>query len=85
MKQPRFIMAGIGGLILETPIPLSFEQREASRQYAIATYSKRVLQVPAGPRREGLYNVIKALKENNFVERAVPAYDCDREALIYGK
>lgn len=84
MKQPRFIMTDIG-LVLETPVPLSFRQRDATRKYAIEVYSKRVLQVPSGSRREGLYNIIKLLNEDNFVERPIPAHDCDREAIIYGK
>jgi hypothetical protein len=84
MKQPRFILTDIG-LILETPMPLSSMQREAARRYAMTTYTKRVLQVPAGQRRENLYRVITALKNNDFLERAVPAHDCDREALIYGQ
>lgn len=83
MKQPRFIMTNMG-LILETPIPLNPMQREAARQFAVSSYSSRVFKVPSGERRENLLKVIQALKENNFLERAVPAHDCDQEVILHG-
>jgi len=83
MKQPRFIMTD-NGLILETAIPLSNGQREAARVFAVKTYADRVFRVPAGDRREGLLKVIDALKKNNFMERAIPAYDSDREVILHG-
>lgn len=83
MKQPRFIMTD-NGLILETAIPLSNAQREAARVFAINTYANRVFRVPAGERREGVLKVLDALKRNDFMERAVPAHDCDKEVILHG-
>lgn len=82
MKPPRFIQTD-EGLILETAIPLSRFQREAARQYAEQEYRRR-LKGLTGDRRAALVKVIEALRRGDFVERAVPAHDCEKEALLYG-
>jgi len=83
MKVPRFILSA-NGLVLETPIPLSARQREAARLFAMAEYKRRLSGL-TGTRREILVNTIHALQRGDFVERAIPAHDCDKEVLIYGK
>jgi len=83
MKPPRFILAE-QGLILETAIPLSFPQREAARAFAITEYKRRLSGL-TGDRREALVKVIQLLIRNDFIERAIPAHDCDKETVIYGK
>lgn len=82
MKPPRFIQTEIG-LVLETAIPLSPIQREAARQYAEKEYRRRLPGL-TGDRRAALVKVIEALRSGDFIERAVPANEWDKEALIYG-
>ena len=84
MKIPRFYMTDDYGLILETPIPLTPRQREACRQFAIKEYKRRLTGIPAGDRRDSLVRVITNLIKNNFIERAIPQYDCDKEAILHG-
>lgn len=82
MKPPRFIMTD-KGLILETAIPLSRFQREAARNYAETEYRRR-LKGLTGDRRDALVKVIEALRRGDFMERAVPANDYDKEVVLYG-
>ena len=84
MKMPRFYMSDMG-LILETPIPLSARQRLAVADYAEKEYRRRLIGLPAGDRRDGIVKVIDALRRGDFLERPIPAHDCDKEAIAYGQ
>jgi len=82
MKQPRFIPTE-AGLILETPIPLNRVQRAAVAQYAEAEYRRR-LKTLTGDRRAAMVKVIEAIRSGDFLERAIPAHECEKESTLYG-
>ena len=83
MKVPRFYLSDMG-LILETPVPLSDRQRDAVAKYAEAEYRRR-LKTARGDIRDATIKIITALRSGNFLERPIPAHDCDKEAIAYGQ
>jgi hypothetical protein len=80
MKPPRFIPTA-DGLILETPIPLSPMQVAAVASWAEQEYRRR-LKGLTGDRRAALVRVIEDVRARRFVERPIPAHDCDREVIL---
>jgi hypothetical protein len=84
MKAPRFILTDSHGLILEAAIPLTLRQREAARSFAEREYRRRLVGLPSGDRRDALVRVIEKLIRGDFTERAVPAYDFDKEVILHG-
>ncbi len=84
MKPPRFYMTDDYGLILETPIPLTPMQREASRVFAIKEYKRRLIGIPSGDRRDAIVKIIYLLNKNNFMERIIPMTDSSKEVVLHG-
>lgn len=71
------------GLMLDTPIPLTKEQRFAVARWAENEYRRR-LKTERGDKRDGIVKVIEALRQDKFIERPVPAHDCEKERVLYG-
>ena len=84
MRPPRFYMTDDYGLILETPIPLTPMQREASRVFAIKEYKRRLIGLPSGDKRDSIVRVIDRLNKNNFLERIIPISDSSKEVVLHG-
>jgi hypothetical protein len=83
MNVPRFHLTE-HGLMLDTPIPLSPIQRRAVADYAEKEYRRRI-KTETGSKREAMVRIIQDLRSNNFVERPIPAHDCEQERVLYGQ
>ena len=81
MRPVRFVWSE-HGLILETPAPLSPHQRERARVFAMRVFEQRHRALPRGDRREAVARVLAALRERAFVDRPVPATDCERDLIL---
>lgn len=84
MKVPRFYLTDDHGLVLETAIALSPLQRNVVRDFAIKEYKRRI-RTCASSNRDQMVKIITLLETNNFIERPIPAHDCDKESLLFGK
>lgn len=83
MSPVRFVWSA-HGLICETPIPLTPGMRKRARSFAIGVFGQRWRNLPPGDRKEAVGRVLKALQDDNFVERPVPKYDSTKEVTIHG-
>lgn len=70
------------GLVLETPIPLTPMMREAAKNFAIGEYKRRMKGLPSGDRRDNLVKVVELLQKDQFMERAIPVNDFDKESIL---
>lgn len=83
MKPVRFIWSA-HGLICETPVALTPHQRQRARSFAFGVYGQRYQSLPPGDRRDGVARVLRALQDDNFVERPVAQFDSTKELTIHG-
>lgn len=65
-------------------MPLTPRQRHRARAFAIGVYGQRYKALPPGDRRDGVARVLRALQDDNFVERPVPQFDSTKELTIHG-
>jgi hypothetical protein len=81
VRPLRFVWSA-HGLICETPVPLTPQQRHRAKAFALGVYGQRYQNLPNGDRRDGVAKVLKALQSDNFVERPVTVADSEKEVQI---
>ena len=73
MQPPRFWYDPANRLlVLDTVAPLTGAQRRAAALFARPIFAQRHRNMPPGPRRDAVAEVVKKLDALDFVERPIP-------------